>query len=752
MSVQRAKTSGRQVQLISNFFEFSKLPIEAVYGYFIDFTPEVHITNKDLQKFLVRGVRSQITELLGSHFYYDYIISSTKREEPFSAISKGRDSSEYTLSFRYIGAIEPDSLRFCWYLNILIKLQQKSLGLKQLTNNPTFFNPDQAVELDHIGLSIWNGYKATVNSVGSRVLLSLDICSKIINKKNVLEAIEEVRDKNPDLRRKRILNLLQNQIIMTRYNKRFYRIMDVDFEANPTSTFQTKEGDISFRDYVLKQYQIKITDNRQPLLIALQRKQELKLVPELCFLTGVPEAARRNGNVMREVRDANKSNPVDRFAAITQHAARMTAQGRELSERQNLILEPDPIRITATEFNPVKIQFKTEAVDCTDRGFSIRSAVKNSSPIRLLRICYTANDYNNAGFLENSLQNKMRSNKIPLEQIDFFEYTTGPHLCQHLESLRNAPSAPTILVVILQRRDKIYDEVKQASNSCEFVVQCMLSSQFGNDRKIESVLTNVAHQIAAKTGSQLWTIPHLEGIPRITMVVGMDVYHDTVNKRESILAFCASVNPEFTKYYSTIRKQGKVGEEISTSAEGCFNEALLAFFEETKQRFLPSLIVVFRDGVGDTQHDLVKDIEIAGLRRVISNFQGYKPEIVYTVVIKRIDQRFFEIFKGTASNPRAGTYICDSRVCDEKTFYLIPNAVTQGTATPVKYKIIENSSSVDRDTLARFAFGLCHLYYNWKGSVKLPCPTQLSHKLAYIVGESIHADASNRLKTKLWFL
>ena len=740
------------MQLISNFFEFARLPIEAVYGYFIDFIPQVEITNKDLQKFLVRGARSQITEMLGSHFYYDYIISPMKRLEPFSVVVLGRDSTEYTLAFRYVSAIQPGSLQFCWYLNILIKLQQRNLGLKQLTNNPTFFNPDQAVELEHIGLSIWNGYKSTVNSVGSRILLSLDICSKIINKKNVLEAIEEVRDKNPDIRRKRILGLLQNQIVMTRYNKRFYRILDVDFNANPTHNFTTKEGDISFRDYILKQYQIKIADSRQPLLIAVQRKIELKLVPELCYLTGVPEAARRNGNMMREVRDANKSNPVDRLATITQHAIRMTTQGRELSESQNLVLNSDPIRITATEFNPVKIQFKSESIECTDRGFSIRSALKTSSPIRLLRICYTSNDYNNAGFLENSLQNKMRANNIPLEQIDYFEYSSGQQLCQHLEGLRNSPAAPTILVVILQRRDKVYDEVKQVATSCEFVVQCVLSSQFGNDRKIESVLTNVAHQIAAKTGSQLWTIPHLEGIPRITMVVGMDVYHDTVNKRESILAFCASINPEFTKYYSTIRKQGKIGEEISTSAEGCFHEALVAFFEETKRRFLPSLIVVFRDGVGDTQHDLVKDIEIAGLRRVISMFQGYNPEIIYTVVIKRIDQRFFSVFKGTTNNPRAGTYICDPRVCDDNTFYLITTSVTQGTATPVKYKIIENTSSIDKNTLARFSYGLCHLYYNWKGSVKLPCPTQLSHKLAYIVGESIHSDAATGLKTKLWFL
>lgn len=752
MSDRVARPSGREVRLTSNFFSFDQLPIEAVYGYFIDYTPEVDINNKDLRKFLVRGGKPEISQMLKTHFYYDYIISTTKLEEPFSLVVKGKDSTEYTLCVRYVSAIEPGSVQFIWYLNVLIKLQHQNLGLRTFTHHPTYFNTEQAIELPSIGLTIWNGYKATINNIGLRVLLTMDICSKIINTKSVLEAMEEVREKTPELRRKKILSILENQIVMTRYNKRFYRILDVNFDLTPVDTFETKEGPISYRDYVLNQYQIKIKDSRQPLLVAVQRKMTLNLIPELCFLTGVPEYAKRNGNIMREVRNSNKSNPEDRFVAISEHTTRMSTEGREMSCNQKLVINPRPIQVSAIELNPVKIQFKTEAVDCTDRGFNIRSAIKGPTPIKLLRICYRAENYDNASFLENSLGARMKANGIPLGKIDYFEYSNSNQLCHHLEGLKNDPEAPTILVIILQRRDKTYDEVKQVSSSIEFPIQCMLASHFMNPKKLESILTNVAHQIAAKTGSQLWTIPHLEGIPRITMVVGMDVYHDTVNKKESILAFCASLNPEFTKYYSTIRKQGKIGEEISNSAEGCFNDALVAFYEETKKRFLPSLIVVFRDGVGDSQHDIVKDIEISGLRRVISMFQGYNPEIIYTVVIKRIDQRFFSLAQGAAKNPRAGTCITDPSVCDENTFYLISSAVTQGTATPVKYKIIENSSSVSKDVLARFAFGLCHLYYNWKGSIKLPCPTQLSHKLAYIVGESVHKDAAGGLKKTLWFL
>ena len=582
--------------------------------------------------------------------------------------------------------------------------------------------------------------------------MCMDICSKIINTKNVFDAIEEVRERDPEMRRKKINDLLCGQVIMTRYSKRFYRITTVDFDSNPNSTFETKQGTVSFREYYLNQYQLRIKYDRQPLLISVQKEIELKLVPELCFLTGVPEFAKRNGGMMKQVRDANKSNPNDRFRAITQHTEKMNTVGKQLSEQQNFLVDPQPIQIKALELNPVRIILGNETVDCTERGFNVKSAIKAAKDINLLRIIHHSDDYNNAERLEKAMVNRMRSSGIKLKKIDYFEYSSGSQLCQHLERVRNSAEIPEILLIILKRRDKTYDEIKQIGINIDLPIQCVLSSQFGNDRKIESVLTNIAHQIAAKTGSQLWAIPSCEGIPKITMVVGMDVYHDTVNKKESILAFSASLSPEFTKYFSTIRKQAKVGEEISGAVEGCFNEALVTFFEETKRKYLPELIVVFRDGVGDSQMEIVKEIELAGLKRVISKFQGYSPQVIYTVVMKRIDQRFFLSSQGGMGNPRPGTYVTDPQVCDESTFYLITSAVNQGTATPVKYKIIENTSTVPKDVLAKFAFGLCHLYYNWKGAIKLPCPTQLSHKLAYMVGESVHKDALSRLKNSLWFL
>lgn len=46
-------------------------------------------------------------------------------------------------------------------------------------------------------------------------------------------------------------------------------------------------------------------------------------------------------------------------------------------------------------------------------------------------------------------------------------------------------------------------------------------------------------------------------------------------------------------------------------------------------------------------------------------------------------------------------------------------------------------STVPMQQLQDLTFALCHCYPNWSDSIKLPVPTQLAHKLAYQMGESL---------------
>lgn len=91
--------------------------------------------------------------------------------------------------------------------------------------------------------------------------------------------------------------LIIGTTVLTRYNNKTYRINDIDFNQNPTKTFETKNGNISFLDYYrgLKSGPVNIRDTEQPLLVSKSSARNIRagqsdqilLVPELCFATGL---------------------------------------------------------------------------------------------------------------------------------------------------------------------------------------------------------------------------------------------------------------------------------------------------------------------------------------------------------------------------------------------------------------------------------------------------------------------------------
>lgn len=120
-----------------------------------------------------------------------------------------------------------------------------------------------------------------------------------------------------------------------------------------------------------------------------------------------------------------------------------------------------------------------------------------------------------------------------------------------------------------------------------------------------------------------------------------------------------------------------------------------------------------------------------------------------------------------ATNPDPGTVVDTTVTRPERMdFYLVPQFVNQGTVTPVSYNIIYDDTALGPDRHQQvvcsfqknfiesfqLAFKLCHLYYNWQGTVRVPAPCQYAHKLAFLTAQSLHGDSDEKLRDKLFFL
>ena len=79
-------------------------------------------------------------------------------------------------------------------------------------------------------------------------------------------------------------------------------------------------------------------------------------------------------------------------------------------------------------------------------------------------------------------------------------------------------------------------------------------------------------------------------------------------------------------------------------------------------------------------------------------------------------------------------------------------SVRQGTVNPTSYNVIKDNSGLTPDHIQKLTYKLCHLYYNWPGTVRVPAPCQYAHKLAFLVGESLHQAPSDRLEETLYYL
>ena len=88
--------------------------------------------------------------------------------------------------------------------------------------------------------------------------------------------------------------MVMGTTVLTDYNNKTYKVDDVDYKSSPSSTFDTRNGSITYIEYYKTKYNIVIKDKLQPMLISRAKSRDLRggsdqlivLVPELCRATG----------------------------------------------------------------------------------------------------------------------------------------------------------------------------------------------------------------------------------------------------------------------------------------------------------------------------------------------------------------------------------------------------------------------------------------------------------------------------------
>uniref|UniRef100_A0A9J7Z2J2 Piwi-like RNA-mediated gene silencing 1 n=1 Tax=Cyprinus carpio carpio TaxID=630221 RepID=A0A9J7Z2J2_CYPCA len=739
--VKESKTgvSGTAIELRANFMRLLSRPLWALYQYHVDYKPPME------SRRLRSALLFQHEETLGKAHTFDgaiLFLPNKLHNTETVLCSETRNGEKVEITVTLTNELPPSSPVCLQFYNILFRRILRILNMQQIGRH--YYNPDDPFNIPQHRLTIWPGFVTTILQYESSIMLCTDVSHKVLRSETVLDFMYSLRQQCGDQRfPEACTKELVGLIILTKYNNKTYRIDDIAWDHTPNNTFKKGDTEISFKNYFKTQYGLDITDGNQVLLVSHVKRLgpsgrpppgPAMLVPEFCYLTGLTDKMRADFNIMKDLASHTRLSPEQRETRIN----RLISNINRNADVQN-------------ELTTWGLSFENRLLSMNGRVLFDYSFIFNSYCMSLDNwlMFYTRRNADVAQSLLQTLNKVSGPMGIRMQRAIMIEYEDRQESL--LRALQQNVARETQMVVVIlptNRKDK-YDCVKKyLCVDCPTPSQCVVSRTISKPQALMTVATKIALQMNCKMGGELWSVE----IPlRQLMIVGIDCYHDTAAGKRSIGALVASLNQGMSRWFSKCVLQNR-GQEIIDALKGSLQAALKAYLKYNN--CLPSRIIVFRDGVGDGMLQSVVDYEVPQIMQSIKTMgQDYEPKLSVVVVKKRISSRFFARIDGKIANPPPGTVI-DTEVTRPEwyDFFIVSQAVRFGCVAPTHYNVVFDSSGLKPDHMQRLTYKLCHMYYNWQGIVRVPAPCQYAHKLAFLVGQSIHKEPNMNLDDFLYYL
>ncbi|XP_015733495.1 piwi-like protein 1 [Coturnix japonica] len=760
--VRESKTgsSGAVIKLVANFFRLTSRPQWALYQYHIDYNPEMEARR------LRSGLLFQHEDLLGKTHAFDGAILFLPKRLPnkiTEVFSKTRNGEDVRITITLTNELPPTSPTCLQFYNIIFRRLLKMMNLQQIGRN--YYNPKDPVSIPNHRLMIWPGFTSSILQYEESIMLCADVSHKILRSETALDFMYSLYEQVEERRfRDACAKELIGLIVLTKYNNRTYRVDDIDWDANPQCTFRRADGsEISYIDYYKRQYNQEISDLNQPVLISQSRRKRgnmmvgpVVLIPELCYLTGLTEKMRNDFNMMKDLAVHTRLAPEQRkreIGKLIEYMKKDECVQKELRD-WGLSFDSSLLSVTGRVVQAEKILQAGNVFDYNPQfaDWSRETRVApliRAKPLDNWVLIYTRRNYDAANTLLQNLFKVTPSMGIRMNKATMLEVDDRTEA--YLRVLQQSITPDTNIVVCIlssTRKDK-YDAIKKyLCTDCPIPSQCVIARTLSKPQTTLAIVTKIALQMNCKMGGELWSVE----IPlKQLMIVGIDCYHDTLSGKQSIAGFVASLNEIMTRWFSRCVVQS-CGQELVDGLKACLQTALKEWFKWNK--YLPSRIIVYRDGVGDGQLNTLVNYEVPQFLDCLKTVgKDYNPRLTVIVVKKRVSTRFFAQTGGGLKNPPPGTVI-DTEVTRPEwyDFFIVSQAVRNGCVAPTHYNVIYDTSKLKPDHVQRLTYKLCHMYYNWSGVIRVPAPCQYAHKLAFLVGQSIHREPNLLLSDRLYYL
>ena len=777
---------GRPVSLFANFFKVETDASCSVWDYRVDFDPDVESVK--VRRKLVDGFANNFTNAAGRPaFVFDGMsnLKSLRQLDPErldvtletvnqAAAAAGDPAPPQRITFRR--SEEPvawGSFEMMRLYNSQMRRNFQHLEWMLIFRN--FYDPTTRISMQQFSIDVMLGLATAINQHDGGILMACDAINKIIRKDTVLMMMKQIYNRGGNFQ-DNCRRELVGSIVMTLYNNRTYKIDDIDFVQNPDSTFDRRgRGHVSFVNYYKEQYQQNITDTRQPLIVCLpsirdkraaeQRHQTATthlLIPEFCVMTGLSESLRNDFNLKKQLTQSTQLPPPDRYKQLRAFRQKLQDNANVQSDlstwnmRYSAELVSLPGRVMDNERLLMSGNMPPTGVQLQNPG----DFAKEMRAYRMLVarewkdwiVLHTARD----GPAVDLFLEKMRQVSAglglklsPPKRASLSDDRTVTYLAQLREWAEPEKPDGMVVCVFPNNNGERYSAVKkQCCIEKPCASQCVLTRTMSNEKTLMSVATKICLQMACKAGSEAWGMV----LPAKNIaVVGYDTYHDSTRRGESVGAFVCSLNAGLSQFFSRVSYH-RDRAEMSNNMEANMRLALCEY--EKRMGSLPARVVIFRDGVGEGMLRHVFEVEVERIRNALRD-AGSGIQLAFVVVTKRMSVKFFEKNEQlrVLTNPQPGTVVDQVVTRPERLeFYLVSQSVRAGTVAPTSYNIICNEVGWLPKHFQMLSYKLCHMYYNWPGTIRVPAPCQYAHKLAHLTGTALHREPNAALSDRLFFL
>ena len=659
----------------------------------------------------------------------------------------------------------------------------------------SYFDKSHEKELqaheDYNDINVVNGYDTKVMILDSGIYLNVDKKTKISSKFNCLQLIQTfISNYNTPTKDeiRQINDWFENKTVETFFqNHRKLYVSQVNFEHTPLNTTKKCEkGTLSFLKYYDDFCGQKLNP-KSPLLYVRKKKNGKEgffYPPELCVMVGLTDEMLSDRSLTKDITRMTKLNPTDKMDFISNivkymndknciiYNKNINGEKKEVKLKSafetkeiyglNIVEAKDVDKFTGRIMSLPELNGENGKIKNLGRTFK----VFNAKPITSICLFHSKNE-KDARYLKQIMNKAKEEYGIILDKNDFkhvgsenfVEWTNLVDKCVKTKKYN------IITFLINDRLDSIglYNKLKFYTQEQKGIVTQFIKAKSLKKNAL-SVVSNILIQMNTKIGGTSCIADFREEIKKENlMVVGVDSSgYEENGKLFQNISFCASLDKYFTNYVNkkttiTIEDYDNTNLPISN-----FMETALAEYFKIHKTF-PSSVIIYRQGISKGQKNYLKT-EIEQLQKIFNGdsdkkcFKDIKIKYYYVLVNKKPSLKFFEESsynnkrnrnndKGIYDNPDSGLLICDKLISSDKfEFYIQPQKVTQGTATPTCFQV-EYGNMNCPEILPKLTFDLCFLYSNWRGPVRVPAPLKYAEKLA-----KSKAGVNDAIKTTLSYI